>query len=215
MCGRSSEARFRARRMLGIVAPLLCAGAVLALASGCTREPPADRDVRRAAQRYLKALSRRDVKEIGALSTCVTSTTSLVGGRILALEPSRGIRMGALDSLALVTTRSQRSADSAWTRSGEANADSLFHRAQLLSNRGAVFRNAVRAVQASAPGVALTRDTPIETRTVRVRMRYGGPLVGPSPVDREVTMRLLRAPGGIWIVFSLYLAADDPRPEMI
>ncbi|MBI4365107.1 MAG: hypothetical protein HY568_06740 [Candidatus Latescibacteria bacterium] len=193
---------------------ILLALAVTLLA-GCAREAPETRDVRRAAQRYLDALSRRDVNQIRALATCVTSTTSLVGGRVLDIQPPRGIRMGSLDSLARATTVSQRAADSSWTRSDESRADSLFHRAQLLSRRSALYRNAVRAAQASAPGVALSRDAPLKTRAVRIRIRYAGPLIGPSPVDREATMRLLRAPGGGWIVFSLYLTPDDPRPEMI
>ena len=42
-----------------------------------------------------------------------------------------------------------------------------------------------------------------------------GPLVGPRPVDKEEILRMLRVPGGKWIVFSMFLVADDPAPEMI
>ncbi len=77
------------------------------------------------------------------------------------------------------------------------------------------MRNAVRAAQASSPGLVLSRKVLLETRSVRVRIRYAGPLIGPGPVDREEIMRLLRTPGGTWIVFSLYLAIDDPGPETI
>ena len=55
----------------------------------------------------------------------------------------------------------------------------------------------------------------LETRIVHARFRYAGPLVGPRPVDKEEIVRLLRVPGGRWVVFSVYLAEDDPRPEMI
>lgn len=196
-------------------AALVVAVIFSALAVGCARESADTREVRKAAERYLVALARRDLKEIAKRSTCLASTNSLVGGRVLAVGPSREIRMAALDSLVRVTMIRQRSADSAWSRADEAGADSLFRRAQLLSRRAAVFRNAARAAQASAPGLVLSRDMPLETRSVRVQIRYAGPIIGPGPVDREETMRLLKSPGGTWIVFSLFLVIDDPRPEMI
>jgi len=187
---------------------------VLILA-GCAREDPETREARKAAHDYLRAVSRRDVKEIGERSTCLASTTAFAGGRVLRIDPPRWIRVGALDSLARASMLAQRSADSAWSRASEADADSLFRRARLLADRASVYRNAARAVPVSAPGVVLGRDTALETRSVRVRVRYAGPLVGPRPVDKEEILRLLRAPGGRWIVFSLYLVTDDPAPEMI
>ena len=215
MRARSSDIRFPVGILARFAAALVVAMALSALALGCARESPGTREVRRAAERYLVALARRDLKEIAKRSTCLASINSLVGGRVLAVGPSREIRLATLDSLARVTMIQQRSADSAWSRTDEAGADSLFRRAQLLSRRASVFRNAARAAQASAPGLVLSRNTPLETRSLRVRIRYAGPIIGPGPVDREETMRLLRAPGGAWIVFSLFLAIDDPRPEMI
>lgn len=215
MCARSSVARSPVGAIARSPATLVVAAVLVAIAVGCARESPEAREVRGAAQRYLAALARHDVKEIGARSTCLTSTTSLVGGRVLAVGPPREIRMATLDSLAKVTMLRQRTADSAWSKADESHADSLFQSARLLSHRASVFRNAARAAQASAPGLALSRGTPLQTRTLRVRIRYAGPLIGPGPVDREETMRLLKVAGGTWIVFSLYLATDDPEPEMI
>ncbi len=192
------------------------AGIITALIfAGCTREPPDVREARKAAHDYLRAVARRDVKEIGERSTCLASTTSFTGGRVLRVEPPRGIRMAALDSLVRVSIYTQRSADSTWARASEADADSLFRRARLFSYRTSVYRNAARAVPVSAPGAVVGGDTLLETRSIRVRIRYAGPLVGPRPVDKEEILRMLRVPGGKWIVFSMFLVADDPAPEMI
>ncbi len=194
--------------------PVLAVLAVLAL-GGCARETPEVREVRKATQEYIRALGRRDMREIAARATCIASTNVMVGGRVLKVEPARTIRMGVLDSLARFSILAQRSADSAWGRADEAHADSLFRRALWVSNRGSVYRNAARAARVSLPGVAIGRNTALETRIVRARIRYSGELVGPKPVDREELIRLLRAPGGKWIIFSKYLESDDPRPEMI
>jgi hypothetical protein len=76
------------------------------------------------------------------------------------------------------------------------------------------IRCAQRAAQASLPESALTGAAPVELRRVRVRVRYAGERVGPKPVDREMILRLTRADRGDWIVFSLYLPADDPFPHL-
>jgi hypothetical protein len=78
-----------------------------------------------------------------------------------------------------------------------------------------VYRNASRAITLSAPGWVAGADSTVETRVVRARFRYEGPVIGPRPVDREELLRLLRAPGGRWIVFSVFVREDDPAPEMI
>ena len=200
----------RAARVLG------SAGLMAALLlAGCAREAPDVREARKAAHDYLRALARRDVKEIGERSTCLASTNSFVGGRVLKVDAPRRIRMAALDSLARVAIYAQRSADSSWAKASEANADSLFRRARILSDQASIYRNAARAVPVSAAGAVLGRDTLLEIRTVRARVRYAGPVVGPRPVDKEEILRLLRAPGGKWIIFSKYLVEDDPAPEMI
>jgi hypothetical protein len=187
----------------------------LALAlAGCSRETPDVREVRRAAQEYLKALERQDLKQIADRSTCLVATNSLVGGRVLAVQASRWLRMGDLDSLVRAGMAEQRTSDSAWAYAGEATADSLFRLTRTLSNRSSVYRNAARAVPLSAPGVAVARDSLLELRSVRARFRYAGPVIGPRPVDREELVHLLRAPGGKWIVFSVYLRDEDPTPDL-
>ena len=185
----------------------------LALA-GCARETPDVREVRRATQEYLKALERQDLKQIADRSTCLVSTNSFVGGRVLAVESSRWLRMGDLDSLVRAGMTEQRSADSAWAYSGEATADSLFRLTRALSNKASVYRNAARAVPLSAPGAVVARDSLLELRSVRARFRYAGPVIGPRPVDREEIVHLLRAPAGKWIVFSVYLRDEDPTPDL-
>lgn len=208
---RSSARSVPAAAGLAIASALTLA----ALLVGCARETPEVREVRKVTDEYLRALARRDVKEIAERSTCLVSTNSLVGGRVLRVEVLRRVRMGTLDSLTQISVRVQRAADSAWAQADEANADSLFRRARLVSNQASVYRNAARAVPLSAPGTVVGRDSILETRVVRARIRYAGPVIGPKPVDREQIIRLLRGPGGKWVVFSFYLVADDPRPEMI
>jgi len=211
---RSSVRNVSAASALAALALASALVGVLLLA-GCAREAPDVREVRKAAQEYLRALARRDPKEIQERSTCLVSTNSLVGGRVLRVEPAHRVRMAVIDSLGRVSSGAQRAADSAWAQADEASADSLFRRARLVSNRISVYRSASRAVQASAPGAVVASDSTLEMRIVRARVRYAGPVVGPRPVDREHLVRLLRVPGGKWIVFSFYLVADDPEPEMI
>jgi len=192
----------------------LAAAAILALLGGCAREAPDVHEVRTTTQDYLRALHRRDVKQIADRSTCLVSTNSLVGGSILSIGSSSWMRMGDLDSLVRATIYEQRGADSAWAYAKDETADSLFRLARLVSNRASVYRNAARAVPLSAPGAVVPRDSSLEVRAVRARFRYAGPVVGPRPVDREETVHLLRAPGGKWIVFSVYLREEDPLPDL-
>jgi hypothetical protein len=187
----------------------------VALLGGCAREAPEVREVRKSTQDYLKALSRRDVKEIGERSTCVVSTKSIVGGTVLRVEGLNHVRLGVLDSLGQASFTAGRAAESAWAYADELTADSLFRLARLSSHRTVVYRNAIRAVPLSAPGAIVAADSLIETRAVRVRIRYAGEAVGPKPVDVEGIVRLLRVRGGKWMVFSLYREDQDPRPEMI
>jgi hypothetical protein len=206
--------RSSGRRASALLAP----ASVLILAillGGCAREAPEVREVRKTTQDYLHALARRDLKQIAERSTCLASTNSIVGGRVLKIEPARQVRMGTLDSLVRVSMADQRSADSSWARANDWNADSLFRRARVLSNRAGVYRNAARAVPVSFPGAVVARDSTVETRVVHARVRYAGPVIGPKPVDKEELLRLLRVRGGKWIVFSKYLVEDDPQPGMI
>jgi len=172
------------------------------------------REIRTAAQEYLKALERQDVKQIGDRSTCVVSTNSLTGARVLAVDPSRWVRMGDLDSLVRVGISQQALAEAAWAKAKDATADSLFGLARLRSNQASIYRNAVRAVPLSAPGSLVARDSLLEIRSVRARFRYAGPVIGPKPVDREEMVHLLRAPRGTWIVFSVFLRDEDPTPTL-
>ena len=134
---------------------------------------------------------------------------------MLKIEPALEVRMGTLDSLVRASIAGQHSADSSWARANDWNADSLFRLARVLSNRAGVYRNAARAVPVSLPGAMVASDSTVETRVVRMRVRYSGPVIGPKPVDKEELLRLLRVHGGKWIVFSKYLVEDDPQPEKI
>jgi len=197
------------------VAPLLALAAVGLLLAGCAREAPDIREVRKSAEEYFKALERRDVKEIAERSTCLTSTNSFVGARLLQIRPAQHVRMSAVDSLVRTSYAAQKTADSVWPLATEATADSLFNRVRYFSKLSAIYRNAFRAVPLSSPGTVVPADSTLETREVRARFRYAGPVIGPHPVDREQLVRMLRAPGGKWIVFSVFPIEDDPKPEMI
>ena len=177
---------------------------------GCAREAPEVREVKRAAQDYLSALAHRDLMEIQQRSTCIAAANSLTGGRVLSIEPLQTWSMGLLDSLVRTTSLAQRAADSLWSASGDATADSLFRRSRVLAIRASAYRNAIRATRLSNPSVLLDRGGRLEARLVRTRVRYSGPAVGARPVDREIFIRFLRAPGGKWIAYSFALPAEDP-----
>ncbi len=173
------------------------------------------REVRKATDAYLRALVRRDEKEIADRSACLASTNSLVGARVIRIEAPIRLRMGTIDSLSAISMVQHRSADSLWAQAQDETADSLFQAARRSSFRSVVYRNAVRAVSLSAPGALVPRDSTLEIRTVRAGFRYQNPDVGPQSVDRDVIVRMLRAPAGKWIAFSAYAREDDPAPEML
>lgn len=191
------------------------ASALLALsvAAGCSREPPDLREVRLAAQRYVNALASKDLPEIRARSTCVVSPQSIRGGNVLRIGDLRRITLATLDSLSTAAADAHRVADSLWTHGGNQDHDALFAQARRAGRVHIVYRNAIRASTLSDPDSFHDSRTPVESRSIRVRIRYAGPVVGPEPVDREVMLRLLRVPAGKWIAFSLYTVEDDPKPD--
>ncbi|HEX7078572.1 MAG TPA: hypothetical protein VF363_09120 [Candidatus Eisenbacteria bacterium] len=173
------------------------------------------RAARLEIERYLDALARSDLGELRRRSTCVVPSESIQGGTILRIEPLRVTTLRAIDSLSAVASARYRAADSVWSRSGEAAADSLFLLSRLLARRTLLYRNALRAVAVSGEGIAVRPDSPIRTIRMRVRLRFGGPLIGVKPVDREHVLRALAVPRGRWIVFSINPREDEPRPEPI
>lgn len=183
--------------------------------AGCAREPGDLRAARLEVGRYLEALSRSDLAELRHGSTCVVPSESIRGATILRADPVLPTTLRSLDSLATEASSRYRAADSVFSRSGEDAADSLFLLSRLLARRTLLYRNALRAVTASGEGVAVRPETAIRTVRMRVRLRFGGPLVGAKPVDREYVLRALAVPRGRWIVFSVNPREDDPRPEPI
>jgi hypothetical protein len=185
----------------------------LAILAGCAREAPDKHDARIVANRYLAALARKDITAIAKCATCVVAMSTVRGGQVLRIDDPQAVTVGALDSLTLAVARAQKSADSLWQMTEDAQADSLYAARRRLTYSQSVYRNAVRAVRLSHPDTLFASSSAMETRALRVRVRYGGPLVGPKPIDREEILRMLRAPGGRWIVFSMYLTEDDPFPD--
>ena len=186
--------------------------ATLLLASGCARETPDAKAARLASNRYLTALARKDLEQIRKRSTCVVSMHSLLGGNVLKIQDARTVTLGTLDSLEAASREAQAKADSLWLQAADQARESL-RIARIRAGRLHVtYRNAIRAAALSAPDTLQSTSAVLSARVVRVRVRYGGPLVGPKPVDQEQILRMIRAPGGEWIVFSMYRPEDDPRP---
>ena len=183
--------------------------------AGCARESPEVREVRKTTNDYVRAIRRQDQKEIADRSTCLFPGQYLAGARILSIEAPRRVRAGAVDSLARSEALAQRTADSIWARASDVTADSLFRLARGISFRASVYRCAARAIQLSSPQSIVSSDSTLESRAVRAQFRYSGEPVGPRPVSRETIVRLLRAPGGRWIVFSVYTKEDDPGPALL
>ncbi|HEU4334017.1 MAG TPA: hypothetical protein VFT32_05930, partial [Candidatus Eisenbacteria bacterium] len=55
-------------------------------------------------------------------------------------------------------------------------------------------------------------DDALQSIRAHVVVRYAGPAVGPDRIERDMVVRLLRAPGGPWIVYAFDLASDPLGP---
>ncbi|MGE5179961.1 MAG: hypothetical protein ACM3PF_12810 [Bacteroidota bacterium] len=131
---------------------------------------------------------------------------------MLRVEALRLVPAATLDSLA-EAARVEAIADSAgFARATELDADSLWLRMDAARRRAELYRDALAAAVRS---VGRRTASLVRTCRVHVRIRWGGPLVGPQPVDREHILRLLAAPGGPWVVFSLLPRDRDPSGEPI
>ena len=134
---------------------------------------------------------------------------------MLRVEKPRLTSLATLDSLARSASATHRMLDSLWVLVPEAATDSLFLRSRLFARRHLLYRNALRAASLSLDGETPPDEAVIRTCRIRARIRYAGQFIGPKPIDRQHVLRLLAAPGGRWIVFSVHLREDDPRPEPI
>ena len=159
----------------------------------------------------MTALARKNFEEIRERSTCLVGVQSIQGGNVLRIDPPRFVLLSSLDSLATTSAASHRKADSLWI-SGSGDREALLEASRRAGRLHITYRNASRAVAASSTEAVHGSSTRLETRAVRMRVRYAGPLVGPKPVDREIVLRMIRAPLGKWIAFSFFTADDDPRP---
>jgi hypothetical protein len=190
--------------------------AVLAtLAGGCSRETPDIKEVRLTAQRYMNALAGKDLEQMRARSTCAVSYQWIRGGNVLRIGESRRVTLHSLDSLRTVAARLHRSADSAFVLADDSRSDAAHEEALAKSKLHSMYHNAVQALAKSHPDTLLGSGTVLETRSVRMRVRYSGAPVGKKPADTEQLLRMIRAPGGKWIVFSFFAADQDPRPDVI
>ena len=172
-------------------------------------------EARLAAERYVDALARKDLQQIRARSTCVASYQSLKGGNVLQVGDVHHVTVATIDSLARAAGEAHVGADSAMAVAPDSLRDQLVKRAMMLSKLHFVYRSAIRAIALSRPDSLVGSNAVLDTRTLRMRVRYAGEAVGPRAIDKEVLLRLIRAPGGQWIAFSFYSKEDDPRPERV
>lgn len=209
-CVNSRQPRPLARRQgsapTRIALPLAFLLAFALACSQCSSIPPDERAARSAAERWLEAMAFRDSSTAARTGVGRCPGPAFRGASILRVEPVRRLTSGALDSLAAAAEREERRSAAAFAAASEETAESLWVRAAEAGRRAQVARDARRAAAASSgsPGT-------LRTCRIRARMRWGGPLVGPTPVDREHVVRVLAAPGGPWIVFS-WLARDRDPP---
>ena len=203
------------RRRSAASAFAVATAALAALLAGCAREAPEVHAVRLAAERYVDALAHKDLQQIRTRSTCVVSYQWLKGGNVLQIGEVHRVTVGTIDSLVRAADEAHRVADSAWAAAPDSIQDHLFKRALTIGRLNFVYRSALRALALSRPDSLFGSDATLETRTLRMRVRYAGEAVGPRSMDKELLLRLIRAPGGQWIAFSFYSKEDDPHPERV
>ena len=187
--------------------------AALAL-PGCRLESPEIRDAKETAKDFATALRTHDDERLRTLASCVVATDGIQDARFRYLEAPQTTRPAALDSLLLLYGEAQRLADSVYTTAPDSTADleARFDRAQSLARRATTTRAARRAVEASRNGDPPPPDAELRSIRAHVLVRFAGKAVGPGAIERDTIVRLLRAPGGTWIVYSFDLASDTPGP---
>jgi hypothetical protein len=160
----------------------------------------------------MTALAGKDLAEIRNRATCVVAVQSVQGGNVLRIGQLRRLSVGSLDSLARAASLAHERAESLWVQAG-GDREARFQEMRRTGRLEVTYRNAARAIAVSTSNALTSSSTPLETRALRMRVRYAGPIIGPKPVDREMILRLLKAPQGKWIAFSLYTTEDDPKPD--
>ena len=161
----------------------------------------------------MSALTEKDLAEIRRRATCIVTVQSVQGGNVLKVGPLRRLSVSTLDSLASGASRDHQRAESLWVNVRNGDREALFGEVRRTGRLEITYRNAARAIALSSSNALVNSNATVETRTVWVRVRYAGTVIGPTPVDREMILRLLRVQTGTWIAFSLYTAEDDPRPD--
>ncbi len=173
-----------------------------------------ERAAHRAAERYLAALTTHDDAALRVFATFSIRAGSVRGATLIRAGRIHSISRRSLDSLTADAVDDERRADADWSRAMESDADSLWLRLDAARRLSAICRSASLAAEHSAVSGGAASAAPDSEATLRlcamrIRIRWGGPLVGPQPVDREHVLRALAASGGRWIVFSLEQREDD------
>lgn len=190
------------------------AGATFLALSGCSLDPPEVREAKSAARTFASALRLHDADRLQSLSSCVVATEGIADARFRYLEPPLKTSVAALDSLALLYSEGHRMADSSYAAAPDSTADleARFERARNLARRAATTRAARRAADRSSAGLTVPSDATLRSVRAHVLVRFAGEAIGPAPIERDTVVRLLRAPGGSWIVYAFDLASDAPAP---
>lgn len=201
----------RGRSSTDLLGLALLAGLI---AGGCRPEPPDLRDARAAVKEFSTALRRHDGERLRAMAACIVSTEGVRDARLRYLEPIRAVRAAALDSLVTLYTEAHRLADSVYAAAPDSAADleSRFERARNLGRRAAATRAARRGAEESRSDGVSSANTELKTIRAHVMVRFAGEAVGPAAIDRDTIVRLVRAPGGVWVVYAFDLASDSPGP---
>ena len=199
--------------MPGVATVATTSALLLSLAGGCSREAPEVKEARLAAQRYMNAIARKDVEEMRARSTCAVSYQWVRGGNVLRIGDARRVTVESLDSLRTAAGVRHRSADSAFVVADASRTEAAHQEALAIARLHTLYHSAIRALEKSNPDTLLGPDATVETRAIRMRVRYSGSPVGKKPADTEHVLRMVRAPSGKWIAFSFFAADEDPRPD--
>jgi len=214
--GRSSTDARRPRPRAA--APLALIALAILPAAGCRTDPPDVRAAKRAVSEFLRHLRDHDEPALRARATCLIPSEAVRDARLRYVDPPRTIAIATIDSLVTHYAAGHLNADSLYTRTPDTDpeVESRFQSVREWGRRANTVRAARRAAARSAEGVAGTpSDGPVKpclSVRAHVMVQYAGPAVGPDRIERDMVLRLLRAPGGPWIVYAFDLASDPPGP---